>query len=584
MILRDWIRVLGEGGIAREALVAEVVAAVRAAFGEEARVAVDEAGVLEVRRGDRVVGIDDPSDRVRVARAVSAVLFGHRPAAAWRPGGSGALLQAGGGWLVGLTGREGDVSVRIVEGWLEALATHAPSATEIRYGLAFAIERGGRVEVHRQENVDNDEGTRAWFDGPVTEASVEAVQRVLQQIAAALGDTPLDRIGGLPDWVDGVLIAAQPAIPEGSLAAWCRDVLLPAAVGGISVGDVRADLLDPILVDKGKYTRGSGFITVRIVGPRRAFEVGGDDEIDLFETSLSLGRMTQAAYDAPAPDPDTEAALLALPDRVRAHLGAELSNRAEHGLPHGAWWAPSPPMLQLLALAEARAQLGDPGPPPVPEPDDAAIAALAARLAAPTPADIQRVADVLGQAPACAVWIFRLGRWLVVLRDDPKRPPHGAAHMSLLADDDGFVTVQSTDVWSPSTRSTLDGDAFAYRRFREHLRRALIARPDLDRAHPFTDDVTYEEEALDEDYTGTDEDGTRVHELTASAWLLYDRADLGDRFLVDWRAQRDVVTTSLDVAATAATYAAGRAPAPAADQVRWRAFLAEEIHAGFARS
>jgi len=132
--------------------------------------------------------------------------------------------------------------------------------------------------------------------------------------------------------------------------------------------------------------------------------------------------------------------------------------------------------------------------------------------------------------------------------------------------------VMMVDAWSPQTRLSVDGDAFAFGRFATWLREAIVRG-----GH---------DETLRFPATSRKDDPRRI-ELAVSDWLRFGLPDVGDRFVVDWRAQWNIVAAG----APAELFDGGYGfSAGYLDRLRnydlavWRRFLCEVIDPRFGGS
>jgi hypothetical protein len=262
------------------------------------------------------------------------------------------------------------------------------------------------------------------------------------------------------------------------------------------------------------------------------------------------------------------------------------------------------PLVQLL---EQRLLWGPPGDPPVPAFDEVALGRAAELVRPATDARRREVLAALrgpkrGSAEqshatlAAAGWtvqaaegeaeaddahvfaMFTAQGWTIVLRDDLAAAPFGSyCGIDLVPPEGGpAVSVMMVDAWNPQTRTVVDGDAFAFRRFVAWLRAAIL-RGGHDEVRTF---APADEDDADEE----DDEGSAAVEITISDWLLFGMPDTGDRFLVDWRAQWHIVHAVGGSEGFAGIYGFTGAYLEKLrdhDVVQWRRFLHEVIDPRF---
>ena len=302
---------------------------------------------------------------------------------------------------------------------------------------------------------------------------------------------------------------------------------------------------------------------------------------------IGLGYVTPEAAEKPGPRTDEERRDI---DRIVATFRDWLDAHLEHharisGLEayRGMnFFYAFPGYFPLVDLIESRLDLGPAGPPPVPPFDEDALERAGRTLAAVQGADrvtllrqlaagarpaaapeeearkkaalesagwkvkLQQVADELqrggrpepgSEGDRSTVGVFTAQGWTIRLTDQLDGHPFGLPSISLVPPEGGpAVTVLMVDAWNPQARTVVDGDAFAFRRFVTWLRQGII-RGGHDSTVTFRVD---DEEEVDEDEE-SEESGAGEYELSVSDWLLFELPDFGDRFLVDWRAQWDIV-------------------------------------------
>lgn len=501
---------------------------------------------------------------IALTAELTAVLTRYFPAPSWPPGSLGALLASGGGWTRGTEARCGDWRVVVEGAFLAYLPTQVTTGW-IEYGFLLAYERGGEVlwrctpvdRVRRTEGDepwleapatgDNDGVVRGWAALPTSEAARATFQRALQDVADSLaaGRAPV----GAPTLHRLLMAAIRPPV-EGGAWRWMGEAL-PRLLEGrvVSLPDgveVGIAAVRPPAVG----LREPGGASVSLVG--RPHPPG-----DGRGAVLSLGRLGAAGLDLRGPDAaeerDLEAIVGVFPEWLGTHLAHHLARRAPDGSPSTlSGFSGHFPLVELLGQ---RLAWGPPGPPPVP-PFDAAALERAARLLRPAPGESEHLLAA-----------FEVGGWILSLRDDRQGRPWGSyCGVDLVPPEGGdAVAVMTVDAWNPPARAVVDGDAFAFRRFLEWLRGGIL-RGGHDRVLAWAPD---------------DDDAApgRV-ELRLSDWLLFGLPDVGDRFLVDWRAQWHVVNATTRIEDMAGIYGFTGATV---DRLRdrdvpaWRRFLREVV-------
>jgi len=518
-------------------------------------------------------------------RDLSDALFRFVPPKPYPAGSGGALLADGGGWFLGLSGSAcrpdgAVVRVSVDSGKMRWKAT-SPNSLWIDAGLTLRVE-GVAVDagdLYPPDVIDADgtlrvgaaisdhEGNhRSWLAIGLDPRQAPDVRARLDEIAASLAEKPTRRS---TRWLGELLVAAQPGAAPGSLAEWCRDVLMPAlAAEDIALPSHAIQLTEGFFVERATWDRGFGYVQTREVLPDATGRLKAD------ENTQAAGRLSDGGMALPAPSPAVAEQLLAWTMAWRDNIAREQTLCLEHGQPEAARWQVAWPSIRLLDVVESCVRDGLPPTPPVPTPTRGGPA----RLSALRPDDAARVAAALGDATARAMWTLRAGDWLILLRDSTARAPHSASHISLLGPDDQFITVQSCDVWNPPSRFCLGGDAFAFRRFRQWLIAALADQPELDAVGCFDGEEEYDEELDDEVQRGV--------RIRASRWMLFDRYETDDRDLLDWRVQGGVIPMGWGIASTAGLYGFSGERVEALegghDYQLWRVFLAENVHSGFA--
>jgi hypothetical protein len=354
------------------------------------------------------------------------------------------------------------------------------------------------------------------------------------------------------------------------LFAWCRDELLPRLVAEdvvltTTIGEVRIALQESLLPDDSLTDYKQGWLNVLI---SRHDDDG--NVVDVVEASLRVGYLTGASFDAPAPGPELLKLTEEWVETWRSALRRGLTEAvAEHGFE--ALRYPEPSVPNLLRLVEFSSTHGTPPEPPVPLFDAEAITRGAALLGAPTTEDEAWIEAQLGDVSAQPMTALRLDNYLLVFGADRTRPPHYVSEIWLRWDEtpDELVQVLLTDVWNPTTRWSVDGDAFAFRRFTQWLRAVLTAA-----GHDET--YAFEPDQWDEDDKGA--------EVTLAEWLLFDeRGD--DEEMLDWRCEDYVVAAGHPVQGAAGMFGFGAEFVKKLEEgshaAIWRRFLCDVIDPRF---
>jgi hypothetical protein len=317
-------------------------------------------------------------------------------------------------------------------------------------------------------------------------------------------------------------------------------------------------------------------------------EVDGQPVVDRDEYTgdvLQLGSLSLAALDRPGPQtPDEVRDVQAIIATYREWLGAHLQYLARtEGLGHFQsfnFFYAFPGYFPLMDLIEQRMTLGPPGPLPVPPFSDDALASAARALMPVRGGSLAELANMLtmplanaspeGVAQSQVIAAYAVHGWRIVLADYCGGAPLGIAQIVIVPPDGGrHATVLTVDAWNPQARTAVDGDAFAFRRFVTWLREAIV-RGGHDHA------IRYEQT--------TDAEEVATAEMPVSQWLLFGMPEFGDRFLVDWRGQWDIVSSVIRTEDLAGIYGYTR---EYIEQLRthdiplWRRFLRAVIDPRF---
>ena len=505
------------------------------------------------------------------------------PAPPWPEGTLGSLLAGGGGWTRGMSARSGDWEV-IVEG---AFLEHYPlrvTSGWVEYGFLLTWKKGGEVlgtsrpgtgslppvgdgpRLEGPARGDPDSTSRCWAELPTGDEARPGFQAALGELADALASGHAPTGATL---LNALLVAA--VRPPRANGAWrWMEEALPRLLEGAVYTVPRKDE-----ARGGRISRvyppalhlmepGVAFLELR-----PAEELLPPGEAPAQGARIPLGSLGAAGLDLRAPTPSEAAELERIVEVFRDWLGVHLEHhfarRPEEDLEDPHALAEFQGHFALVELLGQRLGWGPPGPPPVPPLDDAALHRAAHLL---------RPIRGTGDFPLAS---FELRGWTLTLRDDPKGAPFGShCRMELLPPEGGeAIPVLMVDAWNPPARAVVDGDAFAFRRFLEWLRGALLRS-----RH---DSLLRFEPPREEDEEEEREEPER-EELKLSDWLLFGLPDCGDRFLVDWRAQWHVVNATAKVEDFAGLHGFSGALVErlrTRDIALWRRFLREVVDPRF---
>lgn len=542
---------------------------------------------------------------VRLTTAMNAALLRYFPAPVYPEDSLGALLAGGGGWIRGLSAREGDVEVVLLGAFLDFYRTRVTWGW-YEYGFEVSVRKAG-VEVFRGghhhtvgrlgdgedaphlESLckgDNEGNLHGWCVLPTSEAARPGLEESLQELAAQVAGG--QDMNGYVE-TDALLVAAiRPPIADG-FWAWMEEALPRLLTGhGHTVrhegAAVRIEIAEVFPPQVGLLYFGDA--AVRLVGLSADPELLPNPEGE----PMQLGGVGPEALTLHGPDAaerrDLEAIVATYREWLAVHLDHHVATRGLAGIASFNYYYSFDGYFPLVQLLEQRMRWGPPGEPPVPAFDDTALT-RAAKLIEP--------AEVSGEHVLAA---FAVGGWTVVLHDDVEGPPFGShCGITLVAPDGGApVEVMMVDAWNPETRTVIDGDAFAFRRFVTWLREGIL-RGGHDELRAFAGDEDDDEgegvnegdddEDVGEEALASGEDEESEGELWLSDWLLFGMPDTGDQFLVDWRAQWHIVNAVHRVDGFAGIYGFSGATVErlrTRDVVLWRRFLREAIDPRFART
>jgi hypothetical protein len=525
------------------------------------------------------------------------ILLRYFPGPAFDEGTLGALLASGGSWTKGLSARSDPFELRLESTFLNAYRIRT-SGCWIDYGFVLVLERDGvelfrgSTDTHWQSlgdgpdapsieallRGDNESAVLTWAALPTSEAAKPALLQALQAMVEGLSQgssihgrqglqallcnaiTP-PRTGGFWDWLQSALRHQL----EGFNHSFLQD------------GSTLTLTIDEVFEPRASLPGfGQGSVHIVLSADNDAVDIWGEG------SSFDAGTLSKRSLELAGPRDAAEQQGLEQLIATYAHwLARHIEHHvAQNGLEslssmHAFYgFAGHFPLLELL---ERRLADGAPGPAPVPPFSDAAVDEVAQRLRLLT-GQLRGAKDSAAQSRVIAA--FELDGWQIVLEDDRSALPHGSYCAVFLVppDTDEIVDVMMVDAWNPPTRMVVDGDAFAFGRFLDLLRRAIL-RNNLDTILEYN--MGDEEEQLEAD------DAAPRLKLELSEWLLFGLPDVGDCYLVDWRGQWHVVNAGEGIEAFKAIYGFGGAYLERLARYhipQWRRFLVEHIDRRFAYS
>ena len=384
-----------------------------------------------------------------------------------------------------------------------------------------------------------------------------------------------------------MLAAAQQQPEEGSLFYWLRDTFIEHVK---AQGPITAEFHGLTLTFEPKecFLSSDSFSAFKrgSVSAIAVWKNSSGEVIDVREQELWLGACTHKSFALPAPTAAQAEVLLGWAARAHAIIAQDLRYMLDRyepltdeegniAPPYIFGWFPEN-AIDVLKLSEKSLEHGLPPEPPVPYPTPERFDSRS--LQRPTEEDLARVERQFRGCTSQPIATYRIDHYLIVLRDDVKRRPFGCSEITLLRDDEDEDTqILLTDVWNPYTRWSVDGDAFAFRRFMQWLG-GQIEHHGLDQEIAFlTDPDEYEDEYEDE--------GTEAPTLLVTEWLHQGLLERGDEFLLDWRFQDYIVGAGYPMTNAAGMFgfrAAYIKQLAERDRARWREFLASCVHPDFA--
>ena len=581
----------------------------------------------------------------RLNEELNALVQRYFPPPPHKPGSMGEVLASGGGWLKGLSASADGVTLTVERTYFDFL-TLDPFRGWVDYGFVLTLEQEGKpAATYQPLKADNDCNVVNWTPLASSEAARE---QFLAQLAALAGELAQRGPGGLSEYTACfhlISAALRPPAP-GSLMEWLPAALAPledyskrVELEDGTVTFKAFGVYAPVIGMSHESTKGAIRLTAQVEG--RPLTAGGvpsaksaptvsvfidgqlvEQEGDYPGDVISLGYVTPEAAEKPGPRSDEDRRdIERLIATFRGWLDAHLEHHARlNGLQaYGGmnFFYAFPGYFPLVSLIESRLDLGPPGPPPVPPFDQDAferagrllaavqgddrvtllrqIAAGARPGAAPEEeaqkkaaleaagwkVKLQELADEWqrDKADRSTVGVFTAQGWTILLSDQLDGHPFGLPSIALVPPEGGpAVTVLMVDAWNPQARTVVDGDAFAFRRFVTWLRQGIIRG-----GHDSTVTWLVDDEEGDEE---GDESGRGRYELSVSDWLLFELPDFGDRFLVDWRAQWDIVNAvgkTEDMGGIYGFTGEYRERLRTRDIPTWRRFLREVIDPRFGR-
>lgn len=517
-------------------------------------------------------------------RSLSAVFYdamGSRPT---NPEGSvGKLLEEDGGWLTALSGtsESGKTTLTITRAFFEPKASSTTSSW-IDYGFELELEADGETRALRFAGSEHFGNVSNGFELEADPGAVDDVRAQLSDFATRF-ETSTSQVNTY-QFECLILAAAQKQPEEGCLFYWMRDVLVEhfKAQGAIEepFGEWTLEFKfnDAFLGESSFAHHKSGYISGLMV-----WKDARGDVVDIRSQGLPLGSYTQKTFSLPAPGEEEAAILLDWTARAHTFIKLELhrllqrwGDEPEGSFPNIHGWYPDN-CIDALMLAEKAVECGMPPKPPVPFPTSAEFEEIPLRLASME--DLERVEQEFRGCTSRPFATYRVQDYLIVLRDDTTRRPFGCSEITLLQDGMSETTqVLLTDVWNASTRWSIDGDAFAFRRFMQWLEGQLLHH-ELDGPISFHTEPDPDEELYEDE-----EEVAREDVLLVSEWLHQGLFERGDEFLLDWRFQHYIVGSGYPMTDAAGMFgfrAAYVQQLAERDRNRWRTFLTRCVHPAF---
>lgn len=479
-----------------------------------------------------------------LSNELNAVLLRYFPAPTPQPGTLGALLADDAGWARGLTATSGDFELELEGAHFEFERTRVQGFW-LNYGFTTVLRRAGE-EVYRGRATTDllqlEDGTYVsafaagapcfygWESLPSDESARSELLRTLQDLADGVaGGEGLHGHNGLK----ALLVSAiRPPSPTG-IWAWMHENLPRLCVGHAFETRAHDDAIrfEVIEVDApilGLESFGSSAVGLSAATTR-------EDILPSLEGLwLQTGQVDEDALTLRGPEtPEEDQALETVVARflqwLDDHLAHHARNRPIEELEGWDYFYAFDGYFPLPQLLVDRIKLGPPPPEPTPFPRDAAVVA-APRLERAATEDLEL---------SHAIAAFRIDGWTIALTDDLEGRPFGSHCGIFLVPPDGGppVHVLMVDPWNPPNRRSIDGDAFAFRRFVQWLREAILAS-----GQDFVLEFMEEEEEW-EDSEDEDEGEPCAWTLEVSDWLLFGLPDVKDRHLVDWRTQWHIVSS-----------------------------------------
>lgn len=447
-------------------------------------------------------------------QALNEAVLQYFPAPTFDPGTLGALLGTGGGWLRGLSVTAGGLEVTIERTTLEYIRLHPE-----RGWIDVEIDVRAGDELWQLKIGDNSSTAEKYLALPTDESSNSACIELMQQWTATIAQHGTDAMSEYAAAKDLLAMAIkQPE--EGSLWSWVSEDLHELLAGrsfelehgsGVTLG-VRVAGLGP----PSNSPVGFGHTYLGLELEHRPTGVRVDDGI--YVGALGPDAL-RTRLDAAEERQDCLAIAETFADSLEVYLqhhleerGPDLSDNYLYGF-EGHF-----PIVELL---EQRLVHGPPPPPPLPDLTEEAVERAAGEITAASDEARERVHALLEDAGLVAVYEIR--GYVIVLTDRLSERPFANCAIQLLAPREQVLSeVLRADQWNPASKAVVDGDAFAFARFTRWLREAIRRG-----GHDGT--VVFRPE---------DDQPIRMQ---VSDWLLFGQPDVGDRFIVDWRHQWNVV-------------------------------------------
>lgn len=516
---------------------------------------------------------------------LNALVQKYFPPPPHKAGSMGEVLASGGGWLKGLSVSVSGVTLTVERTYFDFL-TLEPTRGWVDYGFVLSVEQDGQPSVkYEPHRGDNDCNVQSWIALASTEAALERFLAQLQTLAGQIAERGTGWYSGNTVCTELISAALRPAAP-GSLLEWFPSALKQlegyrkrVVLDGGSVTFKTLRVFAPEIGMGHEYAKGAIRLTAEVMIDGKPVSPSGKHQSDV----ISLGYVTPQAAEDPGPrteeeQRDADRIIATFRDWLDEHLERYVPVKGLDAFIDGDFFYAFPGVFPLVELIENRLALGPAGPPPVPPFDKSALE-RAGRLLAPVrgaarlkmlrqlraearravspDAEAQKVkgleaagwqvnapepSDEDGEEDGgmqSVIAVFLAQGWTILLTDELEGSPFRLPSIELVPPEGGpVVTVLMVDAWNPAARTVVDGDAFAFRRFVTWLREGILCG-----GHDSKTVWVLDEDECDEDEEGEGADNHKpgTLELSVSDWLLFGIPYFGDRFLVDWRTQWDIV-------------------------------------------